>query len=77
MFSGITTLSSLPLLFGQSQEDEEEGIDYANLPNIFDKYSPDQLRQMALAGELPQDEFPFQPYYAVAADGGRIGYDMG
>ena len=39
IFGGIAALSSLPLLFGQSQEDEEEGIDYANLPNIFDKYS--------------------------------------
>jgi hypothetical protein len=73
-FASIAALSSLPLLFGESQE-EEEGINYADLPNIFDKYSPNQLRKMALAGELPQDEFPFQQYYA--ADGGRIGYDDG
>ena len=69
-FTGIAALSSLPLLFGQSQE-EEEGVNYADLPNIFDKYSPDQLRQMALAGTLPQNEYPFQSYYA--ADGGRVG----
>ncbi len=63
-FTGIAALSSLPLLFGQSQE-EEEGVNYADLPNIFDKYSPDQLRQMALAGTLPQNEYPFQSYYAA------------
>jgi hypothetical protein len=68
--TGIAALSTLPLLFGQSQE-EEEGMKYADLPNIFDKYSPDQLRQMALAGELPQNEYPFQSYYL--ADGGRVG----
>ena len=66
-FAGITALSSLPLLFGQSQEEDEEGIDYATLPNIFDKYSPDQLRQMALTGTIPQNEYPFQSYYL--ADG--------
>jgi hypothetical protein len=70
IFGGIAALSTLPLLFGQSQE-EEEGMKYADLPNIFDKYSPDELRARALRGELPQDEYPFQSYYA--ADGGRVG----
>ena len=72
--TGIAALSALPLIFGESQEEDEKDY-YADATNIFDKYSPDQLRQMALAGELPQNEYPFQPYYA--ADGGRIGYDMG
>ena len=67
---GILAASTLPLIFGESQE-EEEGTKYADLPNIFDKYSPDELRKRALAGELPQDEFPFQQYYG--ADGGRVG----
>ncbi len=69
--TGIAALSSLPLLFGESQE-EEEGMKYADLPNIFDTIgSPNELRARALRGELPRNEFPFQPYYA--ADGGRVG----
>ena len=38
MFSGITALSSLPLLFGQSQEEEEPNY-YADASNIFDTSS--------------------------------------
>ena len=69
--TGIAALSALPLLFGESQE-EEEGMKYADLSNIFDTVgSPNELRARALRGELPQNEFPFQPYYA--ADGGRVG----
>jgi hypothetical protein len=66
----IGGLSALPLIFGESQEEEEPNY-YADASNIFDKYSPDKLRQMALAGTLPQNEYPFQSYYA--ADGGRVG----
>ena len=75
-FGGIAALSSLPLIFGQSQEDEE-GIDYANLPNIFDKYSPDELRRMTLTGGMDRAQYPFLPATAYAADGGRIGYKEG
>ena len=71
-FGGIAALSSLPLLFGESQEDEE-GVNYADLPNIFDKYSPDQLRRMALTGGMDRAQYPFLPATAYAADGGRIG----
>jgi hypothetical protein len=70
-FGAISALSALPLLFGESQE-EEEGMKYADLSNIFDTVgSPNELRARALRGELPRNEFPFQPYYA--ADGGRVG----
>ena len=69
---GILAASTLPLIFGQSQEEEEEGMKYADLSNIFNTVgSPDELRARALRGELPQDQFPFQQYYA--ADGGRVG----
>ena len=69
--TGIAALSSLPLLFGSSEEEDEKDY-YADATNIFDTVgSPDKLRQMALAGTLPQNEYPFQSYYA--ADGGRVG----
>ena len=69
---GMFGLSTLPLIFGQSKEDEE-GVNYADLSNIFDKYSPDQLRQMALTGGVDRAQYPFLPATAYAADGGRIG----
>jgi hypothetical protein len=75
-FTTIAGFSSLPLIFGESQEDEE-GVNYADLSNIFDKYSPDQLRQMALTGGVDRSQYPFLPETAYVADGGRIGYDMG
>jgi len=70
-FAGITALSSLPLFMGQDEEEDEQNY-YADAKNIFDTVgSPDELRRRALAGTLPQNEFPFQQYYA--ADGGRVG----
>ena len=69
--TGIAALSSLPLLFGSSEEEDEKDY-YADATNIFNTVgSPDELRARALRGELPQNEFPFQSYYA--ADGGRVG----
>ena len=66
--TGITALSTLPLLFGQSQEEDEKNY-YADASNIFDTIgSPNELRARALAGTLPRNKFPFQQYYA--ADGG-------
>jgi len=71
IFSSIAGLSALPLIFGESQEEEEPNY-YADASNIFDTIgSPSELRARALRGELPRDQFPFQSYYL--ADGGRVG----
>ena len=50
--TGIAALSALPLIFGSSEEEEEGGVNYADLSNIFDTVgSPSELRARALRGE--------------------------
>ena len=72
-FKAISLASTLPFLASGTGEEEEEGINYADLPNIFDKYSPTELRRRTLAGEVTREENPFlQPNY-YAANGGRVG----
>jgi hypothetical protein len=72
--TGITALSSLPLLFGTGQDEDD--------PNKFSRgegLDIRGIRNLVARGNLDPTEFPFMPpdFYANAADGGRIGFADG
>jgi len=72
--TGITALSSLPLLFGTGQDEDD--------PNKFSRgegLDIRGIRNLVARGNLDRTEFPFMPedFYATAADGGRIGFANG